>query len=56
MGPSALLFKKLLDQYIECVKSGEFPGAEVFIEPGFRGHRIMSVDAPTFNTEFKFYK
>lgn len=56
MGPSAILFKKLLDQYIECVKSGEFPGAEVFIEPGFRGHRIMSVDAPTFNTEFKFYK
>ena len=56
MGPSAILFKKLLDQYIECVKSGEFPGAEVFIEPGFRGHRIMSVDAPTFNTELKFYK
>lgn len=56
MGPSAILFKKLLDQYIECVKSGEFPGAEVFIEPGFRGHRIMSVDAPTFNTDFKFYK
>lgn len=56
LGPSAMLFQKLLDQYIECVKSGDFPGAEVFIEPGFRGHRIMSVDAPTYNTEFKFYK
>lgn len=56
VGPSAMLFQKLLDQYIECVKSGDFPGAEVFIEPGFRGHRIMSVDAPTYNTEFKFYK
>jgi hypothetical protein len=55
MGPSALLFKKLLDQYIECKKSGIFPGAEVFIEPGFRGHRIMSVDAPTFNSDFRFY-
>lgn len=56
MGPSALLFKKLLDQYVECVKSGYFPGAEVFIEPGFMGHRIMSVDAPIYNTDFKFYK
>ena len=55
IGPSAALFKKLLDQYIECKKSGSFPGAEVFIEPGFRGHRIMEVDAPTYNTDFKFY-
>ncbi len=55
MGPSALLFKKLLDQYIECKKSGEFRGAEIFIEPGFKGHRIMSVEAPTYNTDFMFY-
>lgn len=55
MGPSALLFKKLLDQYIECQKTGIYQGAEIFIEPGFRGHRIMSVDAPTFNSDFRFY-
>lgn len=55
MGPSALLFKKLLDQYIECKRTGDYPGAEVFIEPGFKGHRIMSVDAPILNGNFNFY-
>ena len=55
MGPSALMFRKLLDQYIECKKSGEYRGAEIFIEPGYRGHRIMSVDAPIYNSEFRFF-
>lgn len=55
MGQSALLFRKLLDQYIECKKSGIYRGAELFIEPGFKGRRIMEVDAPTYNTEFNFY-
>lgn len=55
MGPSAMLFKTLLDQYIECQKTGEYKGAEIFIEPGFKGHRIMEVEAPNFNSEFKFY-
>lgn len=55
MGPSAMLFKKLLDQYIECKKSGEFRGAEIFIEPSFNGRRIMTVDAPVYNSEFRFY-
>ena len=55
MGPSAQLFKKLLDQYIECKRTGEYRGAEIFIEPGFKGHRIMDVEAPVFNKDFKFY-
>lgn len=55
VGPSASLFQKLLAQYIECRKTGEFRGAEIFIEPGFNGRRIMSVDAPPFNIDFKFY-
>ena len=55
MGPSAMIFQKLLDQYIECTKTREYRGAEIFIEPGFRGHRIMEVDAPTFSSDFKFY-
>lgn len=55
MGPSALLFKKLLDQYIECQKTGIYQGAEIFIEPGYKGHRIMEVDAPISNNEFRFY-
>lgn len=55
MGPSAQLFQKLLNQYIECKRTGEFRGAEIFIEPGFRGHRIMSPDAPIYNSEFNFY-
>ena len=55
VGPSALIFKKLLDQYIECVKTGIYRGAEIYIEPGFKGRRIMEVQAPSFNTEFSFY-
>lgn len=55
VGPSALIFKKLLDQYIECVKTGVYRGAEIYIEPGFKGRRIMEVQAPSFNTEFRFY-
>lgn len=54
VGPSAMVFQKLLDQYIECKKTGVYKGAEVFIEPSFRGHRIMEVDAPIFK-EFKFF-
>jgi len=55
VGPSAMLFKKLLDQYILCKKTGEFRGAEIFVAPGYRGHRIMTVDAPAYNTEFNFF-
>ena len=55
VGPAAMVFQKLLDQYIQCKNTGEFKGAEVFIEPGFRGRRIMTVDAPTYGTDFKFY-
>lgn len=55
MGPSAMLFKKLLDQYIECQRSGDYPGAEVFIEPNFRGRRIMDIDAPAGDISFQFF-
>ena len=55
VGPSAQVFQKLLAQYIDCVKKDEYLGAEIFIEPGFRGRRIMQPDAPVYNSEFKFY-
>lgn len=55
IGPSAMQFQKLLDQYIECQRTGVFRGAEVFIEPGYKGHRIMSVNAPVFIDELNFY-
>lgn len=55
MGPSAQIFQKLLDQYIECKKTGEFRGAEIFIAPALNGRRIMSVDAPVYNSDFNFF-
>lgn len=55
MGPSAILFKKLLDLYIDCKKRNEWPGAELFIQPGFKGHRIMKVDAPLYDVNFTYY-
>lgn len=55
VGPSAMTFQKLLEQYIECKKTDSYRGAEIFIEPDFKGHRIMEVDAPTFSSEINFY-
>lgn len=55
VGPSAMTFQKLLEQYIECKKTDSYRGAEIFIEPDFKGHRIMEVDAPTFSSEFNFF-
>ena len=48
-----ICYEKRMDQAFAYADSHGFD--EIFIEPGFRGHRIMSVDAPNFNTEFRFY-
>lgn len=57
MGASALLFTKLLEQHIYCTQNNDFDGAQVFIQPGFKGRRIMIPDAPSFekNRMFNFY-
>jgi hypothetical protein len=48
MGCGALKFSKLLEQHIYCTQHGKFPGAEVMIQPGFRGRRIMTAETPSF--------
>lgn len=57
MGASALLFTKLLEQHIYCTQNNDFDGAQVFIQPGFKGRRIMIPDTPSFekNRMFNFY-
>jgi len=55
LGPSAILFQTLLEQYVDCKKRGFFPGAEIFIEPGFKGRRIMHTDAPPASGDLLFY-
>lgn len=55
LGPCAVLFNTLLEQYIECKKTGDFPGAEIFIEPGYRGHRIMTPEASPSVGDLLFY-
>lgn len=57
MGASALLFAKLLEQHIYCSQNSDFDGAQVFIQPGFKGRRIMIPDTPFFekNRLFNFY-
>lgn len=57
MGPSALLFMKLLEQHVYCTQNNKYEGAQVFIQPGFKGRRIMIPDVPSFekNRMFNFY-
>lgn len=57
MGASALVFKKLLEQHIYCSQNNDFDGAQIFIQPGFKGRRIMIPDTPSFekNRLFNFY-
>lgn len=57
MGASALAFKKLLDQHVYCTQNNDFDGAQIFIQPGFKGRRIMVPDTPAFekNKMFNFY-
>lgn len=57
MGASALMFVKLLEQHIYCSQNDKFDGAQVFIQPGFKGRRIMMPEPPIFdkNKMFNFY-
>ena len=56
LGQSALEFEKLRDQHIYCDTNNDWDGAQVFIQPGWLGHRILSADAPNFiGKQYKFY-
>lgn len=48
MGPGAHLFMALLKQHIHCVQNNDYDGAQVFIEPGWLNHRIMSPAVPGY--------
>lgn len=56
MGPSAIEFEKLRDQHIYCQTHGDWDGAQVFIQPGFLGHRIMQASAPDYiGKQYNFF-
>ena len=55
LGQSALEFAKLRDQHIYCQHNNDWDGAQVFIQPGFKGHRIMSADSPNYGREYNFF-
>jgi hypothetical protein len=42
----AILFLKLMDQYIWCNENKSWPGYSVFIRPDFKGHRIGIPEVP----------
>lgn len=53
----ALKFQQLLAQHISCKENDSYPGASVFIEPDWKGHRVMFPDVPSWkkNEEMNFY-
>ena len=56
LGASALEFEKLRDQHIYCQQNNDWDGAQIFIQPGFKGHRIMEADAPSYGKDlYNFY-
>ena len=56
LGASALEFEKLRDQHIYCQQNNDWDGAQIFIQPGFKGHRIMEADAPSYGKNlYNFY-
>jgi len=46
----ALLFLKLLMQYIECVKSNTWNGYSIFTPPDWKGRRIAISEVPKYET------
>lgn len=57
LGNSALVFMKLLKQHIYCSKNDDFDGAQIFIQPGYKGRRIMMPNVPSYinSNIFNFY-
>lgn len=55
MGQSALEFDKLKEQHIYCQTNNDWDGAQVFIQPGFKGHRIMNVSSPSYGKDYNFF-
>lgn len=54
LGPGATTFMKLLRQHIHCVKHNDFDGAQVFLQPGFRGRRILTATPPKYANSENF--
>lgn len=50
-GDSAHKFEALLEQHIHCSEHDLWPGAEVFLDPGTGGWRIMHVNVPRYVRE-----
>ena len=50
LGPGAYEFAKLRDLHIQCVKSGEYPTAEVFIDKKDGEAPIMNIQPPSYVT------
>ncbi len=48
MGAGAYLFTELLRQHIYCTNNNNYDGAEVFIQAGFKGRRIMMPEPPVY--------
>lgn len=57
LGVGATIFMKLLRQHIFCMQHNDFDGAQVFIQPGFRGRRILMPEPPGYTKSeiFNFY-
>lgn len=57
MGVGANIFMKLLNQHIWCMQHDDFDGAQIFIQPGFRGRRILTPEPPGYvkNEIFNFF-
>lgn len=47
-GISALRFEEFLSCHIECTKKKEYKGAEIFVQPNYKGRRIMVADVPGY--------
>ena len=53
----AMMFIKLLEQYIICKENDYYPGYSVFVEPNWKGERIGVPRVPGWyrTSEFNFY-
>lgn len=47
-GIGAMKFRALLDKYVECARSGEWPGPECRVAPAATGRRLMVPEPPAY--------
>jgi len=55
MNPGAMKFSAMLEEHLECMGNKTWHGASVFIEPNFRGKRIMKNKTPFWDKELIYY-